>query len=298
MKLAAAGLIEENLESITPETIAVAAEIGLSGLAWSTSGGVGSDPSRWTSLRSLTDSYRLSVCEIGVYDTDFVSGDHEVSVFWLERVEEACEAARALGDVESPTVVVGCGSHNPAGSWLWDGRNFLAHSRERLTACLAEAGRIAESRDVIVALEGHVNTTACTPATAVEIVREAGSAALRVHLDPVNWITLEACRDTTRFLEEMFDVVGDLAGSCHAKDVAVDNRLITHMDEVPPGNGVLDYSTYMRLANPLDQWMVVEATPLEDLSRATAHLNATLNGTVTGADLDAPTPPPASGKHF
>jgi sugar phosphate isomerase/epimerase len=284
VKLGAAQVVPEDLAKLTPGPVAFAAELGFEGLAWSTGNGVGSDPKHWKWLKSLASLYGLSVCEVGVYSTNFLTDDEDVVSQWLDRVREACEASQFLvsDGGELPTAVIGCGSHNLAGAWFWDKRNFSEETRKNLVANLSRVGKIGEAMGVNIALEGHVNVTARSGPVAAEIIREAGSSALRVHLDPVNWMTLDECYDSTSFLKSLFDAVGSLAGSCHAKDAAVRDELITRVVECPPGDGCLDYPTFMRLASELgpNQWMVIEHLPLDALAAAKQYVERAIGTAV------------------
>jgi sugar phosphate isomerase/epimerase len=277
VKLGAAQVIPGDLSQLTPGPVALAAALGFDGLAWSTGNGVGSDRKNWKWLKSLADMYGMSVCEVGVYSTNFLTDDDAVVNHWLDRVREGCEAAQFLvsDSGELPTAVIGCGSHNPAGGWFWDRRNFSEETRKNLVVNLGRVGKIGEAMGVNIALEGHINVTACSGRVAAEIIREAGSSALRVHLDPVNWMTLGECYDSIGFLESLFEDVGSLAGSCHAKDAAVLDELITRVVECPPGDGCLDYPTFVRLANQLgpNQWMVIEHLPLDALAAAKNYVD-------------------------
>ena len=44
----------------------------------------------------------------------------------------------------------------------------------------------------------------------------------------------------------MFCQAGPYIKSCHAKDILLSPKLTTHLDEVRPGLGGLDYATYLK----------------------------------------------------
>ena len=46
--------------------------------------------------------------------------------------------------------------------------------------------------------------------------------------------------------------IRDSIKSCHAKDIALSEKLTTHLDEVRPGLGGLDYATFLRELDKLD----------------------------------------------
>lgn len=74
-----------------------------------------------------------------------------------------------------------------------------------------------------------------------------------VHLDPTNLV----CSPQRYFgipalLRECFETLGPHIRSCHAKDIHLHDKLMTHLDEVPPGKGQLDYRTFLRELAKLD----------------------------------------------
>jgi sugar phosphate isomerase/epimerase len=87
-----------------------------------------------------------------------------------------------------------------------------------------------------------------------------------VHFDPVNLICSpqryfangEIIRDFVRKL-------GPHIKSCHAKDILLAPRLTTHLDEVRPGLGALDYGAFLRALDGLgDVPLMLEHLPAED----------------------------------
>ena len=68
-----------------------------------------------------------------------------------------------------------------------------------------------------------------------------------MHLDPCNLINSpERFYRNTDLLNECFDKLGPWIVSCHAKDLTWDVEMNVHFREVPPGQGTLDYATYLR----------------------------------------------------
>jgi sugar phosphate isomerase/epimerase len=53
-------------------------------------------------------------------------------------------------------------------------------------------------------------------------------------------------------IRECFAKLGPYVRSCHAKDTAMGNGLTTHLDEVRPGLGGLDYGVYLRELDRLE----------------------------------------------
>jgi sugar phosphate isomerase/epimerase len=68
-----------------------------------------------------------------------------------------------------------------------------------------------------------------------------------VHLDPVNIVcSPQRYYSTGKLIRECFEKLGPYVKSCHGKDILLDPRLTTHLDEVRPGLGGLDYATFLK----------------------------------------------------
>jgi len=68
-----------------------------------------------------------------------------------------------------------------------------------------------------------------------------------VHLDPTNLIcSPQRYYSTGAIIRECFAKLGPYIKSCHAKDIRLDSKLMTHLDEVRIGLGNLDYVSFLR----------------------------------------------------
>jgi sugar phosphate isomerase/epimerase len=74
-----------------------------------------------------------------------------------------------------------------------------------------------------------------------------------VHLDPVNLVcSPQRFYSNGALIRECFEKLGPYIKSCHAKDIALTDKLTTHLDEVRPGLGGLDYGVYVWELDKLD----------------------------------------------
>lgn len=74
--------------------------------------------------------------------------------------------------------------------------------------------------------------------------------AFAVHFDPVNLINSpQLYFNNTQFLEDFFKAFGTGIKSIHAKDTILRPDLTTHLDEVRPGLGTLDYIKLLELTS-------------------------------------------------
>jgi sugar phosphate isomerase/epimerase len=87
----------------------------------------------------------------------------------------------------------------------------------------------------------------------VRLMRAIDRDRFAVHLDPVNLIqSPQRYFDNAAVLRECFAKLGPHVRSCHAKDILLADRLTVHLDEVPPGEGGLDYRVFLAELDKLD----------------------------------------------
>ncbi len=94
-----------------------------------------------------------------------------------------------------------------------------------------------------------------------------------VHVDMVNVINSPQCYfDNARLIREWFAKLGPRIRSCHAKDTLLSTKLTTHLDEVRPGLGHLDYRVLLSELARLDPDMplMIEHLQTEEEYRLSA----------------------------
>ncbi len=83
--------------------------------------------------------------------------------------------------------------------------------------------------------------------TYLKLIRAIDRPGFAVHLDPCNAVNSpEKFYRNTDLLNECFDKLGQWIVSCHAKDLTWDVEMNVHFREVIPGQGSLDYGTFLR----------------------------------------------------
>jgi len=88
-----------------------------------------------------------------------------------------------------------------------------------------------------------------------------------VHLDPVNLIcSPQRYFASGKLIRECFKKLGPHIKSCHAKDIILSKKLTTHLDEIRPGLGGLDYAA-----------LLTELSKLPDMPLMLEHLSGAEN---------------------
>jgi sugar phosphate isomerase/epimerase len=98
-----------------------------------------------------------------------------------------------------------------------------------------------------------------------------------VHLDPVNIVSSpQRYFGNGRLICECFAKLGPYIQSCHGKDILLDTKLTTHLDEVRPGLGGLDYATFLKeLSKRPDVPLMLEHLPnAEEYRLAAEHIRS------------------------
>jgi len=189
-------------------------------------------------------------------------------------LRQACLCARWL---EAGNVYVRPGSLNPRGHWLPYPGNTSPETIDRLIRSLREVVPAAEDEGVILAVEGHVTSPLETPERVRAVIEAVGSPALRFNVDPVNFVgTLADAYSSTDFLNRMFDTLGEYTVCAHVKDLAIEERLVLHIAECVPGDGLLDMETFLRRFDAAcpDGYALIEHLPDDKIPRAKQAVDA------------------------
>lgn len=96
-----------------------------------------------------------------------------------------------------------------------------------------------------------------------------------VHLDPVNLVcSPQRYYGNANLIRECFERLGPHIRSCHAKDILLQTKLTTHLDEVRPGAGGLDYAVFLKELSrfPGTPLMLEHLSKAEEYDQAAAHI--------------------------
>lgn len=126
--------------------------------------------------------------------------------------------------------------------------------------CQAEFGdivlRSVEGLDlphVKLAIEPWTNTFFYQPAPIREFLDRVDHPSVALHLDLMNMVDQYHYFRTTELIDETFDLLGSYIAGVHFKDVRWDWRyMYMKFDEVPVGDGVIDYTRYLRRLGELE----------------------------------------------
>ena len=226
----------------------------------------GATPSNWTDeevkeARQFIDQHGIRWGEFsGFFGGRFLgSPDRKKHEFALQHYRQQLRHAKILG------------AHCVGFGWskeFFDRPNANIWSEEtwqQRIAAVAELAEAAESIGVDVAGHPLYFSPLCSIERYKEMLQTVSSPRLKVLMDIVNLTKPHMVFNTTDLVNEVFDALGEHIAAIHAKDVKISGAglgpspkmekglSLIHVDEVPPGEGVMDYATLLRRLGGLSQ---------------------------------------------
>jgi len=117
-----------------------------------------------------------------------------------------------------------------------------------------------------------------SPDSYLRLLKAIDRKAMAVHLDPANLIcSPQRFFRNGELIRECFAKLGPLIRSCHGKDIAMADRMTTHLDEVRPGLGGMDYRTFIEEADKLSPdtpIMLEHLSTAEEYAQAAAYVRS------------------------
>lgn len=117
----------------------------------------------------------------------------------------------------------------------------------------------------------------------LDLIAAVDRPAFAAHIDPVNLImTPRRYYYNAEFLTDCFTRLAPHIVSCHAKDILLRHQAALHFDEVLIGEGVLDYSVFLKLVDGLPRDVPLMLEHLESSEYAVAKDRVVAIGELTG----------------
>lgn len=267
MKLGVAGLLS-HWNAIDIDSARKVRQAGFLGASVFFQQPLEADLMKVVALKDILDTAGLEVAQANGWYEVLIHPDEHLRVEGIRGVQALCKIGRILG---SASVYVRPGSLNPQGAWFPHPDNFLPQTFDRLTNSLQQCALAAESEGMVLALEGHVLSPLDTPQRMRDILDAVASPALKVNIDPVNFIgSVRDVYHTQGILNQLFDLLGNDIAAAHLKDLVIEDKLVLHITEVVPGEGTLDYDLFLRRMNALcpDGYCLIEHLPDDRIPQA------------------------------
>jgi len=218
--------------------------------------------------------------------TNFIHPDPSFRQQYLKNLARYMELAESVGCPAVPTICGTLAPQTPASATFQDlftkeyrfsmhPDNWSLKTWNLLVKSIRQVLDDTSGMNVSIAMEAQVTTTIDGPLAHRRLIDDVGITRLGVEFDPVNMINIDNYYYTTELLNESFDLLGESIFTCHAKDTTIwPNRQTVHVQEVCPGRGIMDYTTYLaRMSNfEWPRMLLPEHIPADQMPEAYAFL--------------------------
>lgn len=184
---------------------------------------------------------------------------------------EKCRTSLALADRIGARCCV-----NIAGSrsTVWDGPDPANFTKETFDMIVETTRTIIDAvkpTRTYYTLETMPWAYPDSPDSYLQLLKAIDRKQFAVHLDPTNLVcSPQRYYSNGALIRECFEKLGPHIRSCHAKDILLAPKLMTHLDEVLAGTGGLDYATFLKELSKLPGVPLM----LEHLSKPEEYVQA------------------------
>jgi sugar phosphate isomerase/epimerase len=187
-------------------------------------------------------------------------------------IAESLAIADELGAVCCVTVAGTLDTQDDFASDMPHPDNFRDSTFDAVVEWVKRILKEVQPRRTKLGLEMSPWTPLDGPEAYLKIIQAVDHPALAVHLDPANAIlTPRMLWSTTDRINQCFDLLGPWIVSCHAKDLYYNYASVVHLRhvnfiEVVPGQGAIDYRTFLKRADRIspDLPLIMEHLPKEE----------------------------------
>ena len=235
--------------------------------------GVDADSDAIDAYRRAASERNIVIAETGAWSNP-LSDDSEERGRALELCRNQLELADRIG---AKCCVNISGSRGPR----WDGpdaRNLTGETFDMIVECVRGIIDAVKPERAVYALETMPWAYPDSAESYDQLIVAIDRPRFGVHFDPVNLVcSPQRYYASGDLIRDFVERVGPHIVSCHAKDILLRDSLTTHLDEVRPGLGGLDYGAYLESVVALDPdvcVMLEHLTTEDEYDEAAGHLRA------------------------
>jgi sugar phosphate isomerase/epimerase len=196
-------------------------------------------------LESYADAAReagLTVAEVGAWSNP-LGPDPKAAADALAHCQHCLEIAERTG-------ANCCVNISGSRGEQWDGHDALNLTEETFDRTVTSVREIIDAvkpRRTYYSLETMPWMYPDSTDSYARLLQAVERERFAVHFDPVNLISSpQLYYANGELIRDFVAKLGPHIRSCHAKDIVLQTRFMTHLDEAPPGRGGLDYPTFLR----------------------------------------------------
>jgi sugar phosphate isomerase/epimerase len=213
----------------------------------------------------------LIIAEVGAWSNP-ISPDEKMRT---DAFEHCCSQLQLADEIDACCCVNIAGSRNPE---AWDGPhpdNFSQNTFEMIVEVTRKIIDTVNPHRTFFALETMPWIFPYSVDSYVRLIKAIDRKQCAVHFDPVNIINSpERYYLNGTIIKDAFRKLGPHIKSCHAKDTILRKELTTHLDEIRPGLGNLEYAVFLTELSKLVQvpLMLEHLEGPEEYSKAAEYI--------------------------
>ena len=139
--------------------------------------------------------------------------------------------------------------------------NLSDAALEKAAKTLAPLARRAAEFGVRLTLEPHIRSVLATPERAARLCALIGEDAVRITLDPTNFMGFLDLLDPLPLLDRCATALSSCCGMVHIKEITPQPGFHLHAGLAPVGTGRTDWERVLQIADriaPPESWVLVE----------------------------------------
>jgi sugar phosphate isomerase/epimerase len=224
------------------------------------------DAARVADIRKAFEAVGVPIAEVGIW-RNLVTPDDSVRRANRDYAAELLAIAEEVGALCAVTYI---GSYKAGSDYAPDPKNLSTAAFDDCVETVRSLIDAVKPKRAKFALEMMQYSLPDSVDCYCDLIRAVDRPAFAAHLDPVNLIlTPRQYFDSGALVRECFEKLGAWIVSCHAKDIVLHHQAALHFDEILPGDGALDYRTFLReLDRYPDVPLMLEHLPDADYARA------------------------------
>ena len=171
---------------------------------------------------------------------------------WKKLITDRIKVASKMG-IQS--LRMSGGSMDPKNRWMHHPENHTQKALDLYVEHTMQLKAVAEDYRVMLVPETTNFTILDSIQRMKEYVDRVDSPYVKLIVDFVNKLSAYTVYQNTRFIKCAVATLGDRIGVFHVKDIQVaDKLLVSHIDEAPMGDGILDHAAIIEASNQLEPW--------------------------------------------
>jgi sugar phosphate isomerase/epimerase len=232
------------------------------------------DPGLITAYADAAQRNNIVIAEVGAFGNNPICRDDAMRRQGLEN----CQNKLALADAIGARCCVNV-SGSRAESWAGPhADNYAPETVDLIVESVRTIIDAVKPTRSFYALELMPYLLPDSPESNLDLIKAVDRKQFAVHFDPVNIVNSpRRYYQNGDLIVACFELLGPYIKSCHAKDILLHNKLTTHLDEVRPGLGALDYRTFLRELDKLDSdtpLMIEHLKGEEEYTCAAEHIRS------------------------